>query len=146
MPPSLSTSTNNQPNNETPKPTSCTHNHRTGPNPNPSKPTHKRKMCTNITRLHRGCQHPTRGTAGPPTEIRSCQWARVAYCPEFQRDAARVVDSEACEYCDGCLMYGANLCRKNGMDPDVYVRTFGHSLAALMEFAPPGWKWSDFDR
>jgi hypothetical protein len=106
-------------------------------------------MCTTITRVHRTCQHPTRGTAGPPTRLSSCEWARLSYgyCPAAQRDTATVIalDSEACKYCDRCLIWGANLFRRKGMDPDRYVRTFGNSLAAILEYAPAGWTWSDLE-
>jgi hypothetical protein len=106
-------------------------------------------MCTTITRLHRTCEHPTLGTAGPPTWLTRCEWARQSHtsCPETQRNTATAIalGSEACEYCDRCLIYGANLCRRKGMDPDAYVRSFGNSLAAILEFAPRGWSWSDLE-
>ena len=101
-------------------------------------------MCTTITRLHRTCQHPTRGTTAPPEWLTKCAWARRQgpdyECVAAVRDhtTAIALDSEAGEYCDRCLIYGANLCREKGMDPDVYVRSHGNSLAAILEFAPPG--------
>jgi hypothetical protein len=105
-------------------------------------------MCTTTTRLHSKYQHPTTGTAGPPTKQAVCALARQQSsppCPEAQQFTASAIDFKACDYCDRCLLENANASRKNGMDPEAYVRSHGNDLAAILEFMPPGWTWSDLD-
>lgn len=92
-------------------------------------------MCTITTRLHRTYRHPTLGTVGPSEWLSKCAWAwRQAsgdLCPDAvrYRTTAIALDSVAAEYCDRCLIFGANVARKKGMDPDAYVKAFGVSLA-----------------
>lgn len=92
-------------------------------------------MCTTTTRLHRTCRHPTLGTVGPSKWLLKCARARRQAsdnpCPDAvqNRTTAIALDSVAAEYCDRCLIFGANVARKKGMDPDAYVKAFGVSLA-----------------
>jgi hypothetical protein len=104
-------------------------------------------MCTTTTRLHRTCNHPTTGTAGPPTKLALCPLAQQSStpCPESQQFTATAIDFQACDYCDKCLLENANASRKNGMDPEAYVRSHGNELAAILKFMPAGWTWSDLD-
>jgi hypothetical protein len=99
-------------------------------------------MCVEFHRIHRSCRHDAKGTAGIDSYIRQCP---PSFFPCTGKNRSHVKDLLERGYCDNCLLQGANVVRKRGVDPAVYTQCFGIKLTDIIDKMPKGWSWEDLD-
>jgi hypothetical protein len=99
-------------------------------------------MCVEFHRIHRSCRHDATGTAGIDSYIRQCP---PSFFPCTGRNRRHVNDLIDREYCDDCLLRGANIVRQRGVDPAFYTQCFGVRLTDIINSLYPGWGWDDLD-
>jgi len=99
-------------------------------------------MCIEFHRIHRSCRHAAGGTAGTDSYIRQCP---PSFFPCSGKNGSHVNDLLDREYCDHCLLVGANVVRQKGVDPAFYTRCFGVRLTDIIDEQPGGWSWDNLN-
>lgn len=103
-------------------------------------------MCIWIRFRHPGCGHPARGTSRPTPYVEYCDrvlaaWAAGPFPGVCLSVRANIREEWAeREYCDTCIQRGVELFRAKGLDPDIYARSLGASLAQLVR-CYPDWEY-----